>query len=288
MASSLHRPKASYKGSNGFIESSLSNGVSNGQQPSTSSQIEAIENHRFAQYVLEHRGYDFPSSLTEMKELTMPPTIPSLKARISRLKEQHEKEVEDLLEYQAREYLVDALDSYMERDECFDMDPNERDILERDPKIYFMNRMSPPLSSTQSAHLSLLRYTHLSTLLPLQSELHNLTAAERSAQVLRAAQEVEERRIRDAQFPMSVDEYRAMRSKEVQLRVARFLVLCNAEHNVRMMGQEKMMGEFGWAWRQVSPLCDEYQNNPEFKAEIRDKLKEVEVRDPRRKSSSMM
>lgn len=58
----------------------------------------------------------------------------------------------------------------------------------------------------------------------------------------------------DFEFPQSVDDYRA-KSKDTQHRVARFLSL---ESDAQ---REKMLTEFGWAWRQVVPLKDEFQTN---------------------------
>ena len=89
-----------------------------------------------------------------------------------------------------------------------------------------------------------LRTAHLNQLLPLQRLLATLET-----------QDGETRRRRDAEFPRTVEEYRSIRNKEVQLRVARFLVT-----EVVPM-QEMMMGQFGWAWRQVRPLKNEYERD---------------------------
>lgn len=65
--------------------------------------------------------------------------------------------------------------------------------------------------------------------------------------------EEEARRIEDAQFPGNMAEWRT-KSKDVRLRVARFL-------NGDSTKQDKMMAEFGWAWRQTLPLTAEYSKS---------------------------
>lgn len=60
------------------------------------------------------------------------------------------------------------------------------------------------------------------------------------------------RRKRDAQFPMTASEFRVIRSKDMQVRIARFLL-------ADKMTQERMMTEFGWVYRQINPLLNEYR-----------------------------
>jgi len=48
--------------------------------------------------------------------------------------------------------------------------------------------------------------------------------------------------------------------------------------------RDKTMSQFGWAWKQVTPLCEEYSKNEAFKSEVQEIVKQVEVpSDPRRK-----
>lgn len=135
--------------------------------------------------------------------------------------------------------------------------------------------------------LDRVRYSHLKQILPLQKQLADLEVRDEKS-----------RRRRDAQFPMSVQEYRALQPKPVQHRVARFLV-ADAKK------QDAIMTEFGWAWRQVLPLKDEYEKNVgirflflspslnasvifvqlEFKVEVQEQVREIEASDPRRRQS---
>jgi hypothetical protein len=85
-----------------------------------------------------------------------------------------------------------------------------------------------------------LRVEYLRCLLPLQKRLAELKA------------QTEMERVRqDAWFPPSAMEYHAIPTADIRLRIAQFLVASEPR-------QEQMMSQFGWAWRQVQPLRDEY------------------------------
>jgi hypothetical protein len=98
-----------------------------------------------------------------------------------------------------------------------------------------------------------MRYTHLRRLQTLYQKRAEIEAAQRQQE----AQEEEARIRQEAQFPVSIEDFRR-RSKDVQHRAARFLVLSDDAR------QEKMLTEFGWAWRQVRPLQEEMANNVRF------------------------
>lgn len=87
-----------------------------------------------------------------------------------------------------------------------------------------------------------MRHTYLSRLLPLERKRRELEKEEEEA-----------KRRRDAMFPMSAADF-TTKPADVQLRAARFLTADAAK-------QEKMLSEFGWAWRQVDPLKTEFASN---------------------------
>lgn len=81
--------------------------------------------------------------------------------------------------------------------------------------------------------ISRIKYSYLQTILPLQKKLVALSA----------------------QFPESLDAYRAMKNNhDMQLRVAKFLL---ASSSMR----ESMQSDFGWAWRQVKCLTDAFSRD---------------------------
>jgi hypothetical protein len=61
-------------------------------------------------------------------------------------------------------------------------------------------------------------------------------------------------KVAEMDFPQSIAEYR-LKPKDTQHRAARFLVLESDEQ------REKMLSEFTWAWRQVTPLKEEFEAN---------------------------
>jgi len=130
---------------------------------------------------------------------------------------------------------------------------------------------------------SAIRYAHLHALVPLYLRRADLEA-----------RDTENRRRRDATFPTTAAEYQSIWNKDVQVRIARFLTS-------ERLQQDKMMTEFGWAWRQVQPLLDLFKTDvstlpficrtdhhvfswqTNFKGNVMTRLKDVEVRDPRKK-----
>lgn len=77
-------------------------------------------------------------------------------------------------------------------------------------------------------------------------ELIHLRGKRRALRV--REEEVQKRE--DAQFPRNITDWRS-KSRDVRLRVARFLEGDSTR-------QERMMSEFGWAWRQTGALKEEY------------------------------
>lgn len=101
-----------------------------------------------------------------------------------------------------------------------------------------------------------MRYFHLQTILPLQQKLASLKATEAA----------EKKRV-EAAFPPSISEYRSIRDKQTQLRIARFLMIedeYKGNENMVRSERDQVMSKFGWAWLQVTPLCQDYTRNVSF------------------------
>jgi hypothetical protein len=84
-----------------------------------------------------------------------------------------------------------------------------------------------------------LRYSYLSTLLPLKKQEKDLEE-----------QEADLARRRAQMFPQSKEDFKT-KPADVKLRAARFLIADRAR-------QERMLTEYGWAWRQVKALQDAF------------------------------
>jgi len=68
--------------------------------------------------------------------------------------------------------------------------------------------------------------------------------------------EIEARKVRckqDAAFPLTLEEFRS-RSRSIQVRVASYLSSNAAK-------RERVMTEFGWTYKEVTPLTREFEMN---------------------------
>ncbi|KAH9939151.1 hypothetical protein B0H21DRAFT_50111 [Amylocystis lapponica] len=279
------RPKASYRDSNGFLDSTrlraqasvptpnmhvvakasvpprdtyATDSPDPALAPERQALRDAVERRQFAEDVLQLKGTYFPG-LTAAKEMEeRPETAASIKEHISDLQRQHYVDLRTLYAWQADDYLDDALDRYHANDDA---------APELDEHYQAVRGQNSALMSAFDEAFSAHCYAHLGTIIPL---------FEQHAQL--AVQEEDERRRRDAQFPMSIAEYRAIRNKDIQMRVARFLM-------ADIITRERMTTQYGWVWRQTKPLSDDYQINRVFKLEIDSSVNDIEARDPRRKPS---
>ena len=86
------------------------------------------------------------------------------------------------------------------------------------------------------------RYLHLRSLNAWTKRRDDLREREES-----------ERKTREAQFPSTISQFNAA-PNDLQFRVARFLLADRAE-------KERMCDQFGWAYRQVKPLEEDFAKN---------------------------
>ena len=64
----------------------------------------------------------------------------------------------------------------------------------------------------------------------------------------------ESRKRREVQFPQSAVEFNTIHDKELQQRIARFLTS-------DAIVQDKMLNEYGWGWKQVQGLKEDYSKD---------------------------
>jgi hypothetical protein len=278
------RPKIIYKGRNGFTEPSV---------PLTDpgKKLFGATNLRLTQHVLSHQGSYFPSCVStqpsprplhseaERSFFTQPHSAShaaqdddDVRARLKDAQREHVRDLQGLYALHAEEYHREAMDRYLSRDDetaywaqCEEDAPDWAQLQVRllkiknhgfrancwraaAQKLYEDTRRTHPLLQEWSNAVSHARYAHLRTAVPLLA--HRAALGER---------EDAERKRRDAQFPATKEEWRACARREAQLRVARFLMLGHGE--LERAERERLMAAFGWAWRQVKPLCDVYEND---------------------------
>ncbi|TBU36917.1 hypothetical protein BD309DRAFT_995375 [Dichomitus squalens] len=220
---------------------------------------DAVQRRQFVEDMMELKGTFFPGLDALRKANEAPESSVDLKERIQEVKQKHLEEVRTLYEWQAQDYF----------DEVLDMSRSKPDVdLPDVEEFYRLSRSSHEIAASFDDQLDRHHYAHLTGLYPLMKQYN----------ILRGVEE-ERQKQRDKQFPSSIAEFRATRNKDVQLRFARFLTSGD-------IARERMNHEYGWAWRQVMPLINDYNQNEEFQKEIQALLqslsKEVESRDPRK------
>jgi len=175
----------------------------------------------------------------------------------------HSKELEDIYDSHTQDYHREALDRYLTKDDTQYLAKGENNPLAVASYTQLDNIFKETHRSRYYVHhwatdVDRLRYAYLTQALPLQRQLATLTLLERAI------------------FPASSQEYFDIKNKDIQLRIARFLMADD-------LGKEKMMKEFGWSWGKVKTLCEVYDRMPSFQTEILLRVKQVEAKDPRKR-----
>ncbi|KAI8985597.1 hypothetical protein BD414DRAFT_537106 [Trametes punicea] len=266
------QPNPMYKNHNGFVERvvlKMSGAVpparcnlhavaahpENASREDLRELRDAIQRRQFVEDVMELKGTYFPGLDAIKKANESQETSATLKERIDEMQKRHIQEVRTMYEWQAQDYY----------DEMLDLSRSKADIEDPDVEAFYkIARLNSDIRNTFDDNLDRLNHAYLSSLIPLVSERN-----------MYRQREVAEQRRRDQHFPESITEFHAIRSKDVQVRIARFLTSDEVT-------RERMMDEFKWVWRQVMPLVNEYNRTEPFKAEIQSLLRDIEVRDPRK------
>ena len=94
--------------------------------------------------------------------------------------------------------------------------------------------------------IAVLNHSYHSILLPLYQRRAELEAREE-----------EERKRREADFPLTKEEF-ATKGRDVGRRAVVFLTTTDTA------AKEKMLSEYGWAWRQVRPLMEVFEKDVSF------------------------
>ncbi|KIP03563.1 hypothetical protein PHLGIDRAFT_130053 [Phlebiopsis gigantea 11061_1 CR5-6] len=284
--SSIRHPRHNYRKTNGFIDPTAQEisevaAISAPQVASTAQSAaekthpgirDLVSVHRATEDMLEIKGSYFPGLEAMQDFVEKPESYESVRAHVKQLETQHEQEVAQLLDLQTRDYLLSRVDAYHTADSGVDLP--EVDML-----LDFQTHPGTPELSAMESEYETYRYLHLRALAGWTKRRDELRTKEDS-----------ERKERDARFPQSIAEFNTLSSKDVQVRVARFLLATSAE-------KERMCGQFGWAYRQVKPLEGDFERNADadadalsefnvvFQADVRRCVREGEARDPRRTTS---
>ncbi|KAJ7718686.1 hypothetical protein DFH07DRAFT_331852 [Mycena maculata] len=206
-----------------------------------------MDQQRMSLWILTQRDRPI-ESLDSMKAFLDLSEDVSMKRRVDELNNRYEEDLDRVYMAQAEEYLDDINDLYLSFDEN---DPD--DVIE---SFYSQYRAEGNRAQHEWDHI--LAHT-VST--------YNQRLAELTRNVI-------------IDFPQSVVDYR-LKPRDVQHRVARFLLLESDDE------KERMLSELDLAWRQVTPLSNEFQTNLEFQNEIRaaisESVEQLNVGDPRKR-----
>ncbi|CDO69792.1 hypothetical protein BN946_scf184766.g37 [Trametes cinnabarina] len=216
---------------------------------------DAVQRRQFVEDIMRLDGTYFPGIDAIKKANDTKDTSATLKERIQEVQKRHIQEVRTLYEWQARDYY----------DEVLDLSRSKADIDDPDLEAFYRaTRLSFAMANTFDDDLDRLNHAYA----------YNMIELVRQRNAHRLREETEQQR-RDRQFPASIDDFHAIRNKDVQVRVARFLTGDDAM-------RERMMSDYGWAWRQVAPLVEQYNLTQSFKYEVQTLLRDIEATDPRK------
>ena len=105
---------------------------------------------------------------------------------------------------------------------------------------------------TSISRLQALQLSYLRAMVPLWAKLSKIRVIED-----------EQRRRSQADFPTTVTAFLAIRDKSHQLHICHFFMLEDTitDKDELRSRRDKMMTEYQWVWRRVTPLCEEYAKN---------------------------
>ena len=204
---------------------------------------------------------NFSQSIQQMKEATavVENTSDYVREEIARKKAIHNKDVADLIRHEHSAYYQKALDSSLAYDDLALHDERGLEKV-RDPStllplhliILWLQLAASTLRGTSISRVQALQQSYLRAVVPLREKLAKIRAIE-----------AEQRRRSQANFPMTVTDFLAIRDKSHQLHICQFLML---EDTIRDKDElrskrDTTMTTYRWVWRQVTPLCEEYAKN---------------------------
>lgn len=179
-----------------------------------------------------------------------------VRGEIARKKAIHNRDMADLIKDEHSAYDQKAIDSSLAYDDL--ALGGERDLEKLAASTF---------RGTSISRLQTLQQSYLRAVIPLREKLAKIEA-----------NEAEQRRRAQANFPMTVTDFLAIRDKAHQLHICQFLMLEDTTPDKGELTRKRdpIMDKYRWAWRQVTPLCEEYAKNDDFKKEVREIAKSIQ------------
>ncbi|KAI0747838.1 hypothetical protein C8Q80DRAFT_697126 [Daedaleopsis nitida] len=266
------KPQRLYMGSNGYtdqLKARMSGSALSGSNvnlhavaanPSAASEVErrelgdAVQRRQVVENMMELKGTFFPGLDAIKQANETPETSETLKNRIQDLQKKYLEEVRTLYEWHAQDYYDDMIDLSRSQPDSSDL-PAEAWVAG--------SRACNDLKASFDEELDSHQYAYLATMQRLVKERKELQA-----------REAHEQRVRDQQFPATIEAYQRLR-KDIKFRIATFLTADE-------LAQDRMMTEFGWNYLLCKDLMGEYKLNEEFRAEVQQLRRDGEASDPRK------
>lgn len=205
-------------------------------------------------------AFNISQSIEQMKQATdaVEDTSDYVRGEIARKKAIHSKDVVDLIKDEYKGYYQKAIDSSLAYDELALHGEKELEKVCHTPccpgpvSFFLQQLAASTYPGTSISRLQTLQQSYLRTVIPLREKLAKVEA-----------NEAEQRRLLLSNFPMTVTDFLAIRDKAHQLHVCQFLMLedTTPDKGELKSKREPTMSTYGWAWRQVTPLCEEYSKN---------------------------
>ncbi|PPQ85283.1 hypothetical protein CVT25_010056 [Psilocybe cyanescens] len=231
----IRLPRPEYKGQNGFLPQFM-----DPEQITDQNLPDALERQLRFEFFLEHQKRDVPDFEAMEAEVDRKDDEASFNRQIESLKISHYEDLDKLYDMNMEEYAESLQEQY-----------STRDHTSQQQEIYEEERMAiVDLYETERARLQIrwhdrfeqLRHSYLQQLVPLGEARKNA-----------AAEEERQRKLLEKMFPQSKEDFDS-KPTETKLRAARFLVADPAR-------QERLLNDYGWAWRQVQPLIDIFKKD---------------------------
>ncbi|KJA13668.1 hypothetical protein HYPSUDRAFT_49700 [Hypholoma sublateritium FD-334 SS-4] len=245
----LRVPTDAYKGQNGFIRNSFTEPA---QITQPHEKQPAIEAHRRAMFILNHKKREVPSFEAMKAIVEQPNKLLGIQEAIETTKENHLADLQKLYTQHADEYHEEAINRYLSNDESWYQPDsvNDPSSAKLQGLLYTGLLKDVPLEAQWRNDYEQLKYAYVKQMLALQKEKRD---TEIQLEI--------ERKEWEKTFPISKEDF-YKKGRDVQLRAARFLA-ASSEHE-----RERMLSTYGWAWRQVAPLQVVFRNDERFAADI--------------------
>ncbi|TCD69110.1 hypothetical protein EIP91_008752 [Steccherinum ochraceum] len=254
MTEPLRKPSTLYRGQNGFLDSirlqvqgQAATAREAETKPTDKDQRENVLTRHFAQHILDTNGHFFPSMEVMQEIAESRETATTKNHDLADLQDKHYEDLDELYDYQAQQYLAEAVERYLSKDDTV-----------ADELYIALNDPHHPSQSAFTSQREIYDYAYLTSSLALRQRLED---PEPNSQ---------DDGYRDSRFPRDVTQFRRIRNKDTLLRITRYLIEEDPEK------KEQLRLESRWKQDHVRTVQIAYTMNSDFRTEVQNLLSELE------------